>query len=185
MTASGLAGIKGKWLTAFIAVAALSGCVAQPPPRPVAPLPSPPDPNVYIYPSQGQSPQQADRDRYECNDWAVRQTGFSPSQANLPPRQRVRVIAGPPPGAGVATGAITGALIGAAVSDPWHAGPGALVGALAGAAIGGASDVARAEHAQRVEDSYNASADAYAAQRVDEYKRAISACLEARGYQVR
>jgi hypothetical protein len=183
MTSSGSKWVM-KGLTALLAVATLAGCVSQPRPRP-APLPPPPDPNVYVYPNQGQSPEQTDRDRYECNDWAVRQTGFDPSQPNLPPRQRVRVVAGPPPGSGVATGAITGAFIGAAVSDPWHAGPGALIGALAGAAIGGASDAARAEHAQRIEDSANNSSYAYAAQRIDQYKRALSACLEARGYQVR
>jgi hypothetical protein len=183
MTVSGSKG-AAKWLTALLAVAVLAGCVSQPRPRP-APLPPPPDPNVYIYPTQGQSPAQTDRDRYECNDWAVRQTGFDPSQPNQPPRQHVRVVAGPPPGSGVATGAITGAFIGAAVSDPWHAGPGALIGALAGAAIGGASDAARAEHTQRLEDSANNSSYSYAAQRSDQYKRALSACLEARGYQVR
>jgi len=34
----------------------------------------------YVYPKQGQSPEQQAQDRYECHRWAVDQTGFDPSQ---------------------------------------------------------------------------------------------------------
>jgi len=34
----------------------------------------------YVYPKQGQSPDQQAQDRYECHRWAVDQTGFDPSQ---------------------------------------------------------------------------------------------------------
>lgn len=37
--------------------------------------------DVYVYPREGQSPEQQDRDRYECHRWAVDQTGFDPSEA--------------------------------------------------------------------------------------------------------
>lgn len=32
----------------------------------------------YVYPSKGQSPQQQANDRYECNRWAVNESGFDP-----------------------------------------------------------------------------------------------------------
>ncbi len=120
----------------------------------------------------------------------MQKTGFDPSLPNVPPHQRVRVVAsGPPPGAGVATGAVTGALVGAAVSNPWHAGPGALIGAIAGAAIGGAADAQRAEQQDRFEAQADANvsgarAAAFERQATD-YRRAMSACLEGRGYSVR
>src|SRR5208282_580825 len=34
---------------------------------------------MFIYPKNNQSQAQQDKDRYECNRWAVQQTGFDPS----------------------------------------------------------------------------------------------------------
>jgi len=168
-----------------------AGCVAEPPrPAPVVSL-TPPDSSVFFYPAQGQpapAPEQQERDRYECNDWAVRQTGFDPSLPNVPPHQRLRVVpGGAPPGAGVAVGAVTGAVVGGAVAE--HSGRGALIGAVAGAAIGGIADADRAEatdHAARAAaaDSSRAQA-AVLEQRAQNYRRAMTACLEGRGYIVR
>jgi len=36
--------------------------------------------DVYMYPANGQSPQQQSTDRYECHKWAQDQTGFDPTQ---------------------------------------------------------------------------------------------------------
>ncbi|MGC1460366.1 MAG: hypothetical protein WA825_18985, partial [Steroidobacteraceae bacterium] len=102
-------------LAATAAATLLSACVVAPPPRDLPPPPPPPDVTVYAYPQQGQSPQQLDRDRYECSTWATQQTGFNPSAPNVPPHERVQVVAGPAPGSGVAVGAITGGILGAAV----------------------------------------------------------------------
>ncbi|MCE6982447.1 glycine zipper family protein, partial [Pseudomonas frederiksbergensis] len=44
---------------------------------------------VIAYPAQGQSPQQLDRDRYECHRWAVQQTGFDPAAASYAPSAQV------------------------------------------------------------------------------------------------
>lgn len=176
----------GRWGYGLIACAAIAGCASTPPPA--APPPPPPVPStvVYFYPTQGQPPMQQDRDKYECNEWAVKQSGFDPSAPNVPPHLRVVTSAGPPPGAGVATGAVAGAAIGAAVSRPWEAGQGALAGAVAGAIIGGIAESAAAEHA-REQAAANASyARAAALERqASNYRRAISACLEGRGYSVR
>ncbi|HKI62460.1 MAG TPA: glycine zipper 2TM domain-containing protein [Mariprofundaceae bacterium] len=160
-------------------------------PAPVsAPEPAttpPPVTQVYFYPQQGQSPEQQDRDRYECYLWAMQQTGFDPSQPNLAPHQRVVVTPAPPAGHDTATGAVTGAVIGAAVSRPGDRAGGAVMGAIAGAAVGAASDNARQREAQRVQESYD-RADSERAARIErqasEYRRAMAACLEGRGYSV-
>ena len=187
-------------LSRTVLVAALfglvAGCVAPPPrpiyraAQPVAPPPLPPEQvtEVVAYPAHGQTEQQLDRDRYECHNWAVKQTGFDPSIPGVPPHQRVRVVQGPPPGAAVAGGAITGAVLGAAVSRPRDAGAGALIGAVAGAAIGAVAESSRAEATEAVEARDQERAAARGAgqeQRAGAYRRAISACLEGRGYTVR
>ena len=178
----------------LVVIAALlglvAGCVA-PPPRPMhrvaQPVPPPPPEQVaevVAYPAHGQSEPQLDRDRYECHNWAVKQTGFDPSIPGVPPHQRVRVIRGPPPGAAVAGGAITGAVLGAAVSNPGDAGAGALIGAVAGAAIGAATEASRAATTERVEEREAARSPGQE-QKAGAYRRAITACLEGRGYSVR
>jgi hypothetical protein len=173
----------------------LSGCVVEGPRRPprqvVERAPAPPPEQVaevIAYPSQGQSPEQLDRDRYECHSWAVKQTGFDPSIPGVPPHQRV-VIHGPPPpppGSGVAAGAITGAVLGAIIGGPRDAGAGAAVGAIAGAAVGGVAEQQQAQAAHDAEDrAMERARPPGQEQRAGAYRRAITACLEGRGYSVR
>jgi hypothetical protein len=148
---------------------------------------------VNVYPSNGQSAEQADRDRYECHEWAVQQTGFDPSGTHVAPHQRVDVVAAAPNGghAGAGVGAATGAVLGAVVAHPGNAGPGALIGAALGGIVGGATDAARAQQAQdevqQVRERESAR-DAAHTERFEEqsanYRRAITACLQGRGYTV-
>lgn len=142
---------------------------------------------VYFYPKQGQSPEQQERDRYECYLWAMEQTGFDPSSPDLAPHQRVRVVPKPAPGHDTAVGAVTGAMIGAVVSRPGNKVGGAVVGAVAGGALGAASDAARQRQAARIQQGYDqaeAERTAMLEQQASEYRRAMSACLEGRGYAV-
>jgi len=132
----------------------------------------------------GQTSEQRDRDRYECYLWANKQTGFDPSAPSVPPQARVRVVGGPPPGSGVAVGAVTGAVLGAAVSNPWDRGAGAVVGALIGSAIGATAEAAQAQHVQEVA-AVDRAQMAQITQKAANYRRALSACLEGRGYSVR
>jgi len=178
-------------LPAAIALSILCGCVTEPPVELPPPPPPVPDTNVYFYPASGRSvpSEQQDRDKFECNSWAVQQTGFDPSLPHVPPHTRMRMVAGqPPPGAAVAGGALTGAVVGAAVSNPWHSGEGALLGAVAGAAVGGIADAQRSNQIDRAQAQ--ASADAIRAQAATlerqalQFRRALSACLEGRGYAV-
>jgi outer membrane lipoprotein SlyB len=81
---------------------------------------------------------------------------------------------------------VTGAVLGAVVAPPWRAGPGALIGALAGAAIGGIAENATAERTrEQVAASASSAQAAQLEQKARNYRRAMSACLEGRGYNVR
>jgi len=178
------------FVVVIAAVAGLGGCVVeQPVRRPAPPVEAPPPERVtevVAYPAQGQSEQQLDRDRYECHVWAVKQSGFDPSVAGVPPHQRVRVVAAPQPSA-IPGSAFAGAVLGAIVSRPRDAGLGALVGAVAGTAVGAASDASRQQAADQYAANINAQAPQVSAQeaQADGYRRALSACLVGRGYTVR
>lgn len=143
--------------------------------------------SVFAYPERNQSPDQQARDRYECHEWAVHQSGFDPSLPQpAQPRPTRYERDGPPPGSGVVRGAVTGAVLGTIVS-PREPGHGAAAGAVAGAVIGAVSeDAARRRAAARDADA-NAAANADAAAAAgpqDDYRRAITACLQTRGYRV-
>ncbi len=174
----------------------LAACVAAPPPRPPPPPPvqAPPPPNtdVYAYPLHSQPPEQQDRDHYECSVWATQQTGFDPSAPGVPPHDRVRVVsAGPPPGTNTAIGAVAGAILGAAIAPRWQTAGGALAGAVVGGAIGSAGDAANAQanysnlQAAQAASAQNRRAAAQQEQKAGDYRRALSACLDGRGYSVR
>ncbi|HXW75642.1 MAG TPA: hypothetical protein VEK10_12595 [Steroidobacteraceae bacterium] len=180
-------------LTVLAVAGLLSACATTPPPtsRPPPPPPppayAPPPPQVnttvYAYPLHGQPPQQQDRDHYECSIWATQQTGFDPSAPGVPPQQQVHVVSGPPPGSGTAAGVVTGAILGAAIAGPWRAPGGALAGAVVGGAIGTAAEAsARQTQTYTVTDQ---RALAQIQQKAGNYRRALSACLDARGYSVK
>lgn len=167
---------------ALLAALALGAC-APAPTRPAA-LP-PPYVEVYFYPAQGQSTAQQDRDRYECYLWARKQTGFDPSAPQLAPHQRLRVVPEPPPGHDTAAGAVTGAVLGAVVAPPDRSAEGAVVGAITGAMVGAASDAARQKQAEQLQQRYDRQSAAGVEQQARNYRRALAACLEGRGYRVR
>lgn len=174
-------------LTALAALAlGVAGCVTAPPPQPPPPMAYAPPVNttVYAYPQNGQSPDQQSRDRYECSVWAVHQTGFDPSAPTVPAQYRV-VASGPPPGTGTAVGAIAGAVIGAAISPRWDRGAGAVFGGLTGAMIGSASDAQRAQQDQMQMTVAQQEQAAAMAHKAADYRRALSACLQGRGYSVK
>lgn len=177
---------RSLWLRITLPCLALSlgACVAPPPRAHAVAAPSAPPPtDVYVYPNQAQSEAQLDRDRYECNNWAVKQSRYDPSEVHEE-AQRVHVVAGSPPGANTAVGAVGGAVVGSVLAGPHDASAGALVGAVAGAIMGAASDSAQQEQAARTQARYDARTAA-AEQRAQDYRRAISACLEGRGYTVK
>ena len=130
---------------------------------------------LYVYPTKGQSQDQQNRDRYECHNWAVSQTGFDPTRA------QAQSSAPPPPQGQVVRGAAGGAAIGAvggAIGG--NAGKGAAIGAASGALIGG---IRRHQQQQQYQAQQSQQASASAAQQ-NAYNRALSTCLQGRGYTV-
>ncbi|HTR01038.1 MAG TPA: glycine zipper domain-containing protein [Candidatus Acidoferrum sp.] len=178
---------------AVAAAALIGGCVTQPvvtvPPIDASlPATAAPATQVFVYPNNGQSDAQLDRDRYECHQWAVKQSGYDPSETRLAPHQRVQVVSTTPPGAGTATGAIAGAIIGSATAGRHDSGAGAVVGAVAGAIIGAAADASQQEQTARIQQRYDQrdnQLNARMEQQSNGYRRALSACLEGRGYTVK
>jgi hypothetical protein len=174
--------ITGLRLAVPVAVTFLLAACVAPPPRTYA-VPAPPPQRVFVYPANGQSAEQTDRDRYECHIWAVQQTGVDPSRADASPYERVVVQPANPPGSGTVAGAIGGAIIGSIIGGPRNAGAGALIGGATGAVVGSASDANAQAQAQQTQQQINQSAAAGRA-RADSYRRAVGACLQGRGYTV-
>jgi hypothetical protein len=142
---------------------------------------------VYFYPKEGQTKERQSRDHYECYNWAIQQTSFDPSQSSIPPERRVKVVPMPPPGHDTVILAIAGAVMGALIAGPRHAGAGALIGAGYGAVAGAASDVNRQQYALQMEEAYanrDQALDARYEGKARDFRRAMSACLEGRGYSV-
>jgi hypothetical protein len=136
----------------------------------------------FIYPQKGQSAQQQQQDKGQCQAWAMQQSGVNPGQPSASPP--------PPPSTGpqghvlrgAGRGAAVGAVGGAIGGD---AGKGAAVGAAVGGLVGG---VRRRDQQRAQEEQYNQSVaqqQAAQSQASEAYNRALAACLEARGYTVK
>jgi hypothetical protein len=183
------------WFLLCFLVVALAGCyparyhtVSRPVSEVANEAPKAPLTQVYFYPKTGQTTEQQSRDHYDCYNWAVKQTGFDPGQSAIPTNQRVTVVPMPPPGHDTATMAVAGAVLGALIGGPRHALGGALIGASGGAIAGAASDASRTEYARQQEEAYAArdrAGDAQLNEKAYGFRRAMSACLEGRGYSVR
>ncbi|MDO6459603.1 hypothetical protein Q4485_02745 [Granulosicoccaceae sp. 1_MG-2023] len=162
----------------------LAGCVA---PRvatqEVAPEVDTAD--VAAYPLLGQSQRQIRQDRYECYLWAVEQSGYDPATETGTVEVSGSSAAVPPGGSATVSGTVTGATVGALMSGPHRGGAGVAVGALVGALAGASVDADRQARAEAAENRYKASAVAAENRRIAAYRRALSACLDARGYSVR
>ncbi len=171
---------------AALLLAALSGCVVAPARAPVhygpppAPVASPP---MYFYPERGQSDALQDRDRYECYRLAVRDSGVDPgmtpvSRGWTPPPPPVRRD-----GADVVGGAAAGAITGAVISSPRRSGEGAVIGAVFGALLGAVAQESRAQAAEAAQ-ARQAQAQARAQGPLDNFRRAMGACMQSRSYTV-
>jgi hypothetical protein len=124
--------------------------------------------SLQVVPTRGQSPDQARRDRYECHNWAVEQTGSAPVRVNPAAEaavERERDIERVLTGAGI--GSTVGAIVGGYEGDP--------MASIVGGGVLGAAVAAITGRGKRKETPDPAA---------DEYLRALSACLEARGYEI-
>jgi hypothetical protein len=183
------------WISLFLTVLVVSACypapyrpIPQSMPRENTTAPQVPPTQFYFYPKAGQTTEQQSRDHYDCYNWAVQQTGFDPGQSAIPTDERVSVVPMPPPGYDTATLAVAGAVLGALIGGRHHGAGSAIIGAAGGAIAGAASDSARGEFARQQEEAYAAQSRAGSAQLAEKaagFRRAMSACLEGRGYRVR
>lgn len=146
--------------------------------------------DLYVYPAKGQSDEQLARDRYECHSWAVSESDFDPTLLGdqMPTTVRVPLPANEAEGAtekGTLVGAVAGAAIG---SHDSNAGQGAVVGAIIGSMIGAAVEEEGYREARRQAEAEAAEISrtrAEKALRQTNYRRALTACLEGRGYSVK
>ena len=130
----------------------------------------------FVYPKNGQSPQQQEQDEFACYKWAKGQTGMDPTQPTQaasapPPKRRGGLFSGAMGGA--ALGAIGGAIAG-------NAGKGAAIGA----AVGGVGGAARRRQSEEEYRRHQQQAAAQQNQAKATFNRAYSVCLEGRGYKV-
>ena len=130
--------------------------------------------DLFVYPARGQSDEQTARDKEECHDWAVKQTGVDPVQL-------AAAATAPPKSEGGAGGALGGAGLGAArgaISGD------AGAGAMQGVGIGRLIHAVRAR--RKMEEQQNAAAQAQQDRQaqLQKYDRAFGACLTGRGYTV-
>jgi phage tail tape-measure protein len=115
-------------------------------------------PTVYAYPKKGQTAEQVSRDQSECQAWAKQQTGFDPAADTAKGAGIGALI-------GAAAGAATGAAVGAVTGSPGRgAAIGAATGGIGGAAIGGGLGYTKNKEG---------------------FNNAYSACMSARGYEVK
>ena len=139
-----------------------------------------------VYPAEGQSEDQMEKDKFQCYTWARDQTGFDPmktptTQTGPPAKEKEVWGAGK---TGIAGGA-GGAIIGGAAAGKKGALRGGLIGAAGGALIGGVrSSNQRKREEQKRKDWERREANNYARAR-NEYNRAFGACMEGRGYSVK
>ena len=148
---------------------------------------------VYVFPSAGQKPDKQAMDESECYKWAVSNTGSDPFQAKKDAEHAKQQAAeqksasqNATAGAGArgaVRGAAAGALIGEIAND--DASKGAAYGAAAGVIRGRRQARSyQAETAQQA-DQYAASEAAYSDEKIANFKKAFSVCLEAKEYMVR
>jgi len=138
---------------------------------------------LVIYPAKGQSQEQLDKDKFECYNWAKKQTNFDPMEvpkATEPPPKKEAQKGGVVKGG--ARGALVGVTAGAIADD---AGKGAAIGAASGALIGGMRRQDQKKQQEQAEKQWAQEQAATYTKNRDGYNRAYGACLEGRGYSVK
>ena len=130
---------------------------------------------LQVTPQRGQSADQARRDRYECHNWAVEQTGEVPSaSARAEPRRRRRREACGSESRESRPARLSVPGIGRLFGGGHNSGEDMLKGAAVGSVVGVATGAAHEKKQQKQAGPEPGS----------DYLRALSACLEGRGYTV-
>ena len=128
---------------------------------------------LYVYPQKQQAATQQLTDEQQCYDSAKTQTGFDPNATTTGGKAKK-------PGSSNDHAAAKGALRGATISGAVGGDP--AQGAARGALLGGV----RSRRKEKQQDDKLTDANkTQEQQKQDDFKRALSACLDARGYSVR
>ena len=147
---------------------------------------------VYVFPTEGQTPEVQSTDEATCYGWAVQNTGIDPFELQKQKDAGMQQAAAQQAAAqqagtgarakGAVGGAAAGALIGGIAGD---AGKGAAIGATAGVMVGGAK---RRQAKKQGEAQAQATATAviqYTEEQKLNFRKAFSVCLEAKKYMVK
>ena len=177
---------------AGISLFAIRPAVTQ---QPAAPAPAPamaaaPMPSqslgMIVFPAQNQTKEQQLADEQACYVWANQQTGIDPAKVKANPDSAAKAAGAKMDSAatgaavgGAARGAAGGAAIGAITGG--DAGEGAAVGAAVGAVAGRR---AKKQAVRQAEQQGAAQAQAQAAALIDTFKKAMTVCLQGKGYTV-
>lgn len=135
-----------------------------------------------VFPAKGQSQDQMEQDKFQCYNWAKKETGFDPMKVptatSAPPQQQARR-------GGAVRGGAVGAGVGAIAKSGGSRSKGAAKGAAIGGLVGGArtqSQMRRDEQARKQWEQEQATQYAHSR---NTYNRAYAACMEGRGYTVK
>jgi hypothetical protein len=131
---------------------------------------------LYVYPEKQQSATQQLTDEQQCYGSAKTQTGFDPNATTTAAKTAK-------PSSGNDHAAAKGALRGATISRAVGGDPGQ--GAARGAILGSVREKRKAKEQSEQTDKKADAAKTQQQQKQDNFKRAMSACLDARGYSVR
>ena len=134
---------------------------------------------LIVFPAQGQSNEQMEKDKFSCYGWAKGQTGFDPmalpTTSTPAPSQEQK-------SGGAVKGALGGAALGAIIGDSSKS---AGRGAAAGALLGGVRQSRQNNQTQQKTEQWKQQeANTYTNNR-NNYNRAYSACMEGKGYTVK
>lgn len=149
---------------------------------------------LHAFPAKDQGAAQQEKDELDCYRWAVKDSGFDP----LPGVGEPPPVAAPPSarqdapstaeGAakGAVGGAAAGALIGAIAGDTGKgAGIGAATGLLGGVVVAKHKQKEAQQESGREQASQQAATKAETQQKLDGFKKAYGACMEAKSYVVK
>ncbi len=147
---------------------------------------------VYAFPGAGQAAAQQSQDETECYNWAVAETGSDPfhiasqaaeqQQQAAQQQQQAQASTSGSAVKGAVAGAAGGAIIGAVAGN---AGKGAAIGAGVGAVGNRARAQSQANQASQQAAAQSQAAANMSAAKMTEFKKAFSACLEAKKYTVK
>ena len=141
---------------------------------------------LIVFPAKDQTPEQQEADELACLQWGANEVGITPNQpppdakaAGEKAKAQVDSVASGAAVKGAAKGAAAGAIIGAIAGDT---GTGAAIGGAAGA-LGGRRAKKKAE--AQAEAGAEAKVKEEQQAKLDALAKAMTLCLEAKGYTVK